>query len=65
MTGKHFVGLDVSARSVNLCVVDADGRVVHERRMSVDPDAIAAHIQSLALDIERVGLEAGMLSQHL
>ena len=33
--------------------------------MGVDPVAIAAHIQSLALDIERIGLEAGMLSQHL
>ena len=62
---KHFVGLDVSARSVSLCVVDAESRVVHERKMSVDPDAIAAHIQNLALDIERIGLEAGMLSQHL
>lgn len=65
MINKHFVGLDVSARSVNLCVVDADGSVVHERKMIVDPDAIALHISSLQLGIERISLEAGMLSQQL
>ena len=62
---KHFVGLDVSARSVSFCVVDDESHVVHERKMSTDPDIIAVHIQRLALDIERMGLEAGMLSQHL
>lgn len=65
MTTKHYVGLDVSARSVSLCVIDSDGRVLHERKMSVDPQAIAEHILGLELDIARVGLEAGMLSQHL
>ena len=63
--GKHFVGLDASARSVNICIVDVSGHVVHERKMGVDPEAIATHILSLALDIERIGLEAGMLSQYL
>lgn len=62
---KHFIGLDISARSVSLCVVDAESRVVHECKMGVNPDAIAAHIQGLAFDIERVGLEAGVLSQHV
>lgn len=33
MTAKHYVGLDVSARSVNLCVVDDEGRVAHERKL--------------------------------
>jgi transposase len=63
--GKHFVGLDASARSVNICIVDSNGQVVHERKMGVDPEAIATHIFNLALDIERIGLEAGMLSQYL
>ena len=65
MTIKHYVGLDVSARSVSLCVIDSDAHVVHERKMNVDPQAIAAHILGLDLDVVRVGLEAGMLSQHL
>jgi transposase len=65
MTTKHYVALDVSARSVSLCVIDADGRIVHERKISVDPQALAAPILSLGLDIVRIGLEAGMLSQHV
>lgn len=65
MIEKHYVGLDVSARSVNLCVVDGDGRIAHERKMGVDPEAISAHLLSLELNLGRVGLEAGMLSQHL
>jgi transposase len=65
MTTKHYVALDVSAYSVSLCVIDADGRIVHERKISVDPQALAAPILSLGLDIVRIGLEAGMLSQHL
>lgn len=65
MTAKHYVGLDVSTRSVNLCVVDDEGRVAHERKLNVDPDAISAHLLGLDLHLARIGLEAGMLSQHL
>ncbi len=65
MSQSHYMGLDVSARSVNLCVVDIEGRVVHERKLSSDPAEIAQHILSLPFPIVRVGLEAGMLSQHI
>ena len=34
MSQSHYIGLDVSARTVNLCVVDQDGRVAHERKLS-------------------------------
>ena len=53
MTAKHYVGLDVSARSVNLCVVDDEGRVAHERKLNVDPDAISAHLLGLDLHLFR------------
>lgn len=65
MSQNHYIGLDVSARTVNLCAVDHDGHVVHERKLSSDPEKIAQHIQSLPFPIVRVGLEAGMLSQHI
>jgi transposase len=65
MSQSHYIGLDVSARTVNLCVVDQDGRVAHERKLTSDPEEIAHHILSLPFDIVRVGLEAGMLSQHI
>lgn len=65
MSQDHFVGLDVSARSVNICVVGNDGHVVHESKLSSNPRDIAQHILSLPFLIARVGLEAGMLSQHI
>lgn len=65
MSEKHYVGLDISARSVSICVVNSDGTIVHERKLSSDPEDIAQHILSLQYQIVRVGLEAGMLSQHI
>ena len=65
MHQKHFIGLDVSARSVNLCVVDAAGHIIHECKLTGGPEQIAAHIAELRLEIERIGLEAGMRSQLL
>jgi transposase len=65
MVHKHFVGLDVSARSVSVCVVSTDGSVVHESKLGVDPAEIATHFQGLNIAFERIGLEAGMRSQYL
>lgn len=65
MPEDHFIGLDVSARSVNLCAVDGDGKVVHEAKLSSQPDDIARHVLALPFTVARVGLEAGMLSQHI
>ncbi|MDU8357123.1 transposase, partial [Pseudomonas syringae pv. actinidiae] len=42
-----------------------EGRVAHERKLNVAPDAISAHLLGLDLHLARIGLEAGMLSQHL
>lgn len=65
MPEAHFIGLDVSARSVNLCAVNEDGKVVHETKLSSNPDDIVRHILTLPFSVVRIGLEAGMLSQHI
>lgn len=65
MPEDHFIGLDVPARSVNLCAVDRDGKVVHEAKLSSNPDDIARHVLALPFTVARIGLEAGMLSQHI
>lgn len=65
MPEDHFIGLDVSARSVNLCAVDRDGKVVHEAKLASNPDDIARHVLALPFTVARIGLEAGMLSQHI
>ncbi|MFC3726475.1 IS110 family RNA-guided transposase [Neoaquamicrobium sediminum] len=65
MSQDHYIGLDVSARSVNLCAVDHEGRVVHEAKLTSEPEEVARHILALPFAVCRVGLEAGMLSQHI
>src|SRR5216684_6315339 len=62
---KHYIGLDVSVRSTSLCIVDGDGRIVQERKLPTESATIAAHLASTGLYIERIGLEAGVMSQHL
>ncbi len=41
------------------------GRIVRETKIDTDPDVIAAYLGQTALTVERVGLEAGPLSQWL
>lgn len=60
-----YAGLDVSLEMTSVCVIDADGCLVLEAKVPSDPSAIAARLTELAGTFERVGLEAGPLSQWL
>ncbi len=60
-----YAGLDVSLELTSICVVDADGRIVLETKVASEPDAISRRLLDLPGSFERVGLEAGPLSQWL
>ena len=62
---KHYAGLDVSLNATNVCVVDEDGRIVREGKVRSEPEALVAFFSALAVDVARIGLEAGPLSQWL
>ena len=61
----HFVGLDVSVKETAVCVVDQAGKVVAEHKAPTEPEDIVVLLTSIGVDYERVGLEAGPLSQWL
>jgi transposase len=61
----YFVGLDVSLRSCALCIVDGAGKVHFERELPCDVEDIAACLGMFPHAVERIGFEAGTLSQHL
>jgi predicted NBD/HSP70 family sugar kinase len=61
----YYAGIDVSLRSVSMCVVDGDGELVAEAKLTSDNQEIIAYLDELELDIDVVGLEAGTLTQCL
>lgn len=62
---QYYAGIDVSLELSSVCVVDAKGKIVKEAKVGSDPDALVSFIRSLDLPIDRIGLEAGPLSQWL
>jgi len=62
---KHSVGLDISVKETAICIVDENGKVVRETKVTTEPEAIIAFLNSTGLEYERIGLEAGSLSQWL
>ena len=61
----HYAGIDVSLESSSVCVVDAMGKIMREGKVSSEPEALATWLAALGLKLERIGLEAGPLSQWL
>src|SRR5213083_3185537 len=62
---QHYVGLDVSVKETSVCIVDKAGKVIREVKVATKPVAILAVLTEKPLAIERIGLEAGPLSQWL
>ena len=65
MTTVLFAGLDVSLETTSICVVDADGRMIIEAKAASDPADICDVLTEIDGAFERVGFEAGPLSQWL
>jgi len=62
---EYFAGLDVSLRSCAVFIVDSKGAVLFERELPCEVNDIAACFAGFRHPIERVGFEAGAMSQHL
>ena len=55
-----YVGLDISVARTAVCIMDAAGQVVRGKSVASTPEAIAAAIRVSGMEVERVGLEAGI-----
>ena len=62
---NYYAGIDVSLEWSSVCVVDATGKIVREAKVASEPAALIAWFGALGLALERIGLEAGPLSQWL
>ena len=59
---EQFVGLDVSQKFTQVCVIDSKGSLVWQGQCTSTPEAIAATIKARAPEVARIGLESGALS---
>src|ERR1700760_657955 len=62
---KHYAGIDVSLECSSVCVVDVSGKILREARVASEPEALVSWFRSQGMSFERIGLEAGPLSQWL
>jgi transposase len=62
---KHYAGLDVSVKETAICIVDETGTVCREVKVPSHPEDLARVLKDPAWNFERIGLEAGPLSQWL
>src|SRR6266481_6131821 len=60
----YFAGLDVSVKETSVCIVDDAGKIVREARVASEPEALL-QVLTNTIDLKRIGLEAGPLSQWL
>jgi len=62
---NYYTGIDVSLEYSSVCVLDSNGKIVREAKVLSEPEALIAWFGSLGFSVERIGLEAGPLSQWL
>jgi transposase len=62
---EHYAGIDVSLELSSVCVVDAQGKIVKEAKVSSEPEDLVSFFKGLGFPMKRIGLEAGPLSQWL
>lgn len=62
---KYYAGLDVSVKETSVCIVDEKGKICRERKVVSHPDDLVSFLSDPQWHFERVGLEAGPLSQWL
>jgi transposase len=61
----YYAGIDTSLGSSSLCVVAASGEIFREAKVASEPAALISWFLALGVTLERIGLEAGPLSQWL
>lgn len=61
----YYAGIDVSLECSSVCIVSASGKIAREGKIASEPEALIEWFRSTGLQLARIGLEAGPLSQWL
>jgi transposase len=52
-----YAGLDVALRETSICIGNAEGKVVLERKVASEPDDIVPVLQAYVGELRQVGVE--------
>ena len=61
----YHVGLDVSLRTVAVCVINAYGKLIFERSVACEIEDIVECLRDVPPAALHIGFEAGPMCQHL
>jgi transposase len=62
---EYFAGLDVSLDTISICIVNADGDILLEKKIEAEAATIVAVLSRFGHPLKRIGLEAGPTSSWL
>ena len=62
---EHYAGIDVSLELSSVSFVDGRGKSVKEAKVASEPGAFVYFFKELGFPVNRIGFEAGPLSQWL
>jgi transposase len=53
---NYYAGIDVSLEDSCICVIDANGKIVGERKVSSEPTALIAWLSEAGVSLTRIDL---------
>lgn len=62
---NYHAALDVSLRSVSICIIDSDGIIQFEDKVVSEVEEIVSCLKRFSPEIKSVSFEAGTLTQYL
>jgi transposase len=62
---SYYVGLDVSMKTVFICVIDKTEKIVRECELASTPEVVGGFLMGTGLEIEKIGLESGNLTHWI
>lgn len=62
---RNYVGLDVSLKTISICILDEKGKRLFEGEVESTPKDVDDFLRKTGLEIELIGLESGNLTHYL
>lgn len=61
----NYVGLDVSLKTISICILNEKGKRLVEGEVDSTPEAVSDFLKKTGLEIGQIGLESGNLTHYL